>query len=282
VVKKLVQYYQIFCNLSLDVVLGIVCCMLPLPLCFGVHVNMGWYIGLPAATWLVYLADHVMDARNNKELEDGRHLFVRNYLSHIYVVMGALLLLCVYLVYSYYNLVLFLTAFVLVLFCALYFLLASIKKEKFHYFYNKELMVATIYATALYLAIGLSQHGFDYWLLFYFALLLIAYLNLLMISIIEMPDDIAHHQFSWVVVIGKKRAVILFIILIVTTVMLCVFLITECNGNLRLLAFTYALMTLVHWIIFVNANRLMVNEGYRKWGEVIFWLPGILYLIINL
>ncbi len=278
--NKLVQYYQIFCNLSLDVVLGIVCCMLPLPLCFGVHVNMGWYLGLPAATWLVYLSDHVLDTLRNPDLQTDRHLFVRTYQPHIYVLMGLLLCFCGYLAYSYYTVVLFLTAFTLILFCGCYFLLTSIKNERFHYFYNKELMVATVYATALYLAIGLSQHGFGYWLLFYFALLLITYLNLLMISIIELPEDVAHHQFSWVVIIGRKRATNLFKMIIAITLLFCLSLAVLCTGHLRTLSFTYAIMALAHWFIFKYAGGLTQNEAYRKWSEVVFWLPGIAFLLM--
>jgi hypothetical protein len=254
--------------------------MLPLPLCFGVHVGMGWYLGLPAATWLVYLADHVIDTKRNPELESDRHLFVRRYQHQIYILMALLLCLCGYLAYTFYTVVLFLTAFTLILFCAVYFVLTSIKNEHFHYFYNKELLVATIYATALYLAIGLSQQGFSIWLLFYFTLLLITYLNLLMISIIELPEDVAHHQFSWVVIIGKKRATILFTILTSITVLFCIALTMVSNGNLRGLAFTYALMALAHWFIFRYADRLTANEAYRKWSEVVFWLPGFLWLII--
>ena len=254
--------------------------MLPLPLCFGVHVNMGWYIGLPSATWLVYLADHVIDTKRNPELESDRHLFVRRYQHHIFTLMALLLCLCGYLAYTFYTVVLFLTAFTLILFCVVYFVLTSIKNEHFHYFYNKELLVATVYATALYLAIGLSQQGFGIWLLFYAALLLITYLNLLMISIIELPEDVAHHQFSWVVIIGKKRATILFTILTSITVLFCVTLAIVTNGNLRGLAFTYALMALAHCFIYRYAYRLTTNEAYRKWGEVVFWLPGFLWFVL--
>jgi 1,4-dihydroxy-2-naphthoate octaprenyltransferase len=253
--------------------------MLPLPLCFEVNVNLAWYLGLPAATWLIYLSDHVLDSLRNPDLESDRHVFVRTYQTQIYILMAVLLFLCGYLSYAYYNVVLFLTAFTLLLFCTVYFLLTSITNPRFRYFYNKELMVATVYATALYLSIGLSQHGFGAWLLYFIALLLITYLNLLTISIIERPDDVAHHQFSWVVVIGKKRAVILLKALISFTILFCIFLMTTYGGSLRILAFTYALMALAHGIIFVYASKLLAHEAYRKWSEVSFWLPIIVYIL---
>jgi hypothetical protein len=255
--------------------------MLPLPLCFNVNVNIAWYLGLPAATWLVYLTDHVLDTIRNPDVASERHVFVRTYRTQICILMGALLVLCTYLAYTYYNVVLFLSAFILILFCILYFFLTSLTTERLRFFYNKELMVATIYASSLYLAIGLSQHGFGNWLPYYIALLLITYINLLTTSIIEQPEDMAHHQFSWVVVIGRKRAVILLKILITGTVLLCVYLLTEYGGALRLLAFVYALMALAHWVIFTNVARLAAHEGYRKWSEVVFWLPLWVYLVAS-
>jgi 4-hydroxybenzoate polyprenyltransferase len=250
--------------------------MLPLPICFGVQVNMGWYIGLPAATWLIYLADHALDSLRNPELESDRHVFVSNNQKQIYSLMALLFVLCCYLAIAYYTVVLFLTAFTLLLFCCVYFLLTSITNERFRFFYNKELMVATVYATALYLAIGLSQHGFGNWLLYYISLLLITYTNLLTISIIERPGDVAHHQFSWVVIIGKKRALTLLKILIAATIVLCLFLMTTHIGPLRLLALCYALMALAHWYIYVFASKLLAHEGYRKWSEIVFWMPGLI------
>jgi preprotein translocase subunit SecD len=72
----------------------------------------------------------------------------------------------------------------------------------------------------------------------------------------------------------------LFTILTSITVLFCIALTMVSNGNLRGLAFTYALMALAHWFIFRYADRLTANEAYRKWSEVVFWLPGFLWLII--
>ena len=278
--KKLVQYYQIFCNLSLDIVFGVICCMLPLPICFNVHVNMGWYLGLPAATWLIYLTDHLIDTLRNPGLTTPRHSFVRTYQLQIYILICGLLILCCYLAFRYYNIVLFLTAFTLFLFCLLYFLLTSISNDRFRFFYNKELMVAIIYATALYLSIGLSQHGFGIWLPYYISLLLITYLNLLTISIIEYPDDVAQKQFSWVVIIGKKRAMVLFHTVVFTTVGICCYELFVTPLPLSALAGTYLIMAVAHWFILKYAPSMKSHLAYRKLSEIIFWLPGILYLIL--
>ncbi len=253
--------------------------MLPLPVCFNVHVSAGWYIGLPAATWLIYLADHLMDIQNEK-LETPRHVFIRTYKNQITILIGLLLALCIYTGYTYYTVTLFLTGFVLVLFCGLYFALTLIKNDWFRFFYNKELMVAIIYATALYLEIGLSLQNINTWLLYYIALISITYLNLLTISIIELPEDLTHQQFSWVVIIGKKRATVLFYFILTATIILCGYAALVSPFPLSALGYTYMFMAITHWFIYRYAPRLMHHRAYRKWSEITFWLPGILYLFI--
>lgn len=254
--------------------------MLPLPICFDVHMNLAWYLGLPAATWLMYLTDHVLDTVRNPEPISERHEFVRTYLKHILVLMLMLAIGCVYLVYTYYTVILFLTGFTILLFCSLYFLLTSIKNETFKYFYNKELMVACVYATALYLSIGLSQQTMGSWLLFYISLILITYLNLLLISIIELPEDKANHQFSWVVVIGKQRAEKLFYILSSATALLNLVLVVIHSEPQRYLALSYLVMALLHLLLFVKTNRSPETIAYRKVSETIFWIPLFIYFFI--
>lgn len=277
--QKFLQYYQIFCNLSLDVVLGVICCMLPLPICFHVHLSLGWYIGLPAATWLVYLSDHLLDAMRNPELVSPRHSFIRAYANQIKIVIGALCLLCIYLAITDYSIVLFLTAFTTGLFCVLYFLLTNLRNTTFSYFYNKELLVACIYATAIYMAIGLSQQALGHWFLYYISLLSIAYINLLFESIIEQQKDIEQRQFSWVLIIGERRSKIVFYAVSIFTLFICIGLSITETGLLQWLALTYTCMTMAHIVLFVCAFKLLQNELYRKLGEMIFWLPLLVYLI---
>ncbi len=276
-IRKVVQYYQIFCNLSLDIVLGVWCNMLPLPYCFGFHPGIGWLLGLPAASWLVYLLDHILDGIRNPDITTERHLFIRNNMRQMVVLTIALFVFCLYLLFTFYSPTLLATAGTLSFFCCLYFILTSIRNSMFMYFYNKELMVACVYASALYLPVGLGHPYSFLWMGYFTSLLLITYLNLLMMSIIDLPLDAEQHQFSWVMMIGRKRALRLFNILLVATLGLCVYLMLSTTGNLRLLAGCYALMVLAHGFLFRAQNRI---ADVRKWSELIFCLPVLVLLFL--
>ena len=276
-IRKVVQYYQIFCNLSLDIVLGVWCNMLPLPYCFGFHPGIGWLLGLPAASWLVYLLDHILDSIRNPEVKSERHLFVRNNLKHMIAICLALLSLCVYLLFSFYSITLLATALTLSFFCCLYFILTGIQNPFFRYFYNKELMVACVYTSALYLPIGLGNPLQLVWVGYFASLLLISYLNLLIMSIIDLPADTRQQQFSWVMMIGRTRAIRLFGVLATATLGLSLFLCVSNTGSLSLLAACYAAMTASHALLFQYQHKF---TDIRKWSEAIFWLPLLVWLLI--
>lgn len=257
-------------------VLGICCNMLPMAYCFGIHPGMAWILGLPAATWLVYLLDHVLDSVSNPDAISERHQFVRNYMWQIVGLIVALLGLCLYLLFSFYSPVLFVSAITISFFCVLFFVLTGIKNQSFRYFYNKELMVACVYASALYLPVGLIHPHNWIWPLFFACLLLNTYLSLLMMSVIDLPVDSQHHQFSWVMMIGSKRATRLFFMLLTTTTILCLYLVFTTDDCLRNLAISYLLMTLAHGVLFRYHKQV---GDIRKWSEIIFWLPALVWLL---
>jgi hypothetical protein len=280
--KKFVQYYQIFCNLSLDVVLGVLFNALVLPHCFSFNSNLGWYVGLPGATWLIYLIDHLVDVKRNPKTYSPRHAFIRQYFFHVIITCAVLALLCCWLAYTFYNLSLLITACTTLMFCLIYFLLTQIKYEWLSYLYNKELLVASIYATAMYMPVGLGNQGNWYWLFFYLIFIGLAYCNLLMLSIIEQPTDVAQRQFSWVLIIGKNRAVVLFKAIIMITSLLCILVILQSRGLQQHLGLCYLIMAWLHYILFAYAPTLQPNETYRKLSEMIFWLPAIVWIFIHL
>lgn len=270
--RMLVQYYQIFCNLSLDVVAGVIAGMMPLSLCFGLKMSAAWWLGLPAATWMVYLMDHLADVYRNPELRSARHLFVWTYRKQLLTIVALLSGLCTYLLITEPQPILLLSAVTVGLFCAMYFALTFIRNPRFRFFYNKELLVSCIYATALYLPVGLSQQNIGTWLLYYLLLVGIAYLNLLMISILELETDKAQHQFSWVIVIGARRATRVFYGIVAVAGGLSMFLVLTQSGALQKLAGSYGLMVLLHAVLFRLAR--MTSLAYRPLSELIFWIPA--------
>lgn len=277
--NKLLQYYQIISNLSLDVVLGVYGSLLPLAICFGVPIPTAWYLALPLGTWAIYLTDHWLDVYQNATLNQPRHVFIKQYQTEIAVLILLLIGLCGYTLVSFLHLTFWITAMVLASCSLLYFVLSHLLVSSFQYYYNKELVVACIYATALYLPIGLHQTHWLPWVAYFALQLLIAYLNLLMVSIIEMPADFRSKQFSWVQLIGAKRATRFFQVLTVVALVGAGVLAATNQNALQQLALVYGVMAILHWIIFRYQQALQTNETYRKLGELIFWLPALVWLL---
>lgn len=238
-----------------------------------------WYVALPAGTWAIYLTDHWLDVYQNPTIDQPRHVFIKQYQTQIALLIALLASLSIYLLVSYLPITFWLTAGVLGICSLVYFGLSHSTFAALKYYYNKELVVAFIYSTALYLPIGLQQPNWFPWFAFYGLQLVVAYLNLLMISIIEMPSDSRSGQFSWVQMIGSRRATRFFDALTMIAIGSAVVLAILTAPPLRQLALVLASMALFHFGIFRYQSSLQFNETYRKLGEVIFWLPALVYLL---
>ncbi len=257
-------------------VVGVVCCMLPLPACFDLVLPPSWYICLPACTWLVYLTDHLIDSYRNPFISTPRHEFIRKYKNSILRLIILLMILSVYVVSKWPDSRIMITGITTGIFATVYLILAWIPNKLVSFFYNKELFVAITYATGIYLATGLSQPLHVLWLPAYLLFLTNVFINLLMVSIIEYKQE---RGFSWIQMIGVKRAERLFYILCLLTLFVALFLSTSAAGNLRLLLFTYSLMPVIHLLIYLKREKLFPNEKYRKLGEIIFWIPIIAWVL---
>lgn len=254
--------------------------MLPLPHLFNVNLPLIWYVGLPLATWAAYLSDHLADnTKNNNSSLTPRHQFIRTYKKNIIILIGCIAMVLLSLLISHFDVAVVTGGIIMSSFCLVYLFITSRKNIMLRWLYNKELFVAFIYSTALYIVIGLHQPDYKSWLPYYFIFLLIVYLNLLMVSIIELEEDRKNGQFSWTVVIGENRAKAFLYILVSGILVLIAVTAIIGNKDLIPLLMAYGLMTILHVIIFRNNDKLKANRLYRKLSEMIFWLPVLLCLL---
>lgn len=279
--KRLLQYYQIFSDLSLDVVGGAFFSILLLPPCFAITVDCSWYIGVPACTWIVYLMDHLLDIHLNTRLNTSRHRLIKN---HEKKIIGLIILLCALLmglIYSNFNRLLITAGAIVAAMCLMYFI-ATRKQQlgKLTHHLNKELIVAIIYATGVYIVVGLSSQHNVTWLLYYLIFLALSYQNILLTSIAEMEEDLKHKQYSWAAQVGKKNAQLVFyaiaglILLGVTASFLL-----ELTYYQQLLSLTYLMMWAAHMIIAFYYKRNSSTAHLRYWNELVFWIPGLAYTV---
>jgi hypothetical protein len=283
VVKKLLQYYQIFCNLSLDVVLGVICCMLPLPHLFQITLPVSWYIALPLGTWLIYLADHVVDVtRKQQEYPSPRHQFIKRYLRPIIAIMIGISAVIVWQVLHPFSTLLFTIGSILMFIVGIHLVIVRINPTAPSWYNNKELAIAIIYATGIYVApivmLYQQQHTMLFPICCAVLLAVNAFINLLMTSMVELKWDVAMDNTSLVRVIGITAAMRLFYTLILLCTLAIVVLLLVAPQLYTWMLSSYLAMTLGHLLIYLRRDSLCNLLAYRKVSEALFWLPVLAYL----
>ncbi len=238
--------------------------MLPLPVYFNINPPASWYICLPAATWAVYLADHLIDSAKNKIIRTPRHTFIAENRNYIIALIAGLIVIGVTAFFKWYDVRLFITGITVGMFCVMYLLMAWYNDKLLAYFYNKELFVAITYSVGIFMPFGLSIGFSPHFLSAFFVFCGIVYLSILGNSIIEFYEE---QGFTWIKLIGINRAKVLFYTLAVSLLTLTIIFSSE------KLFIAYTVMIVFQLLIFLASAKLKRYELYRKLSELLFWLP---------
>ncbi len=274
--KKLSQYYQYFSNLSLDVVLGVFCCMLPLPEIFGVNMPFVWYIGLPFCTWLVYISDHFYDNSRQPSIDTERHRFISIHQNKVITVAVLLVLILLVLTIWFTPIHLILSGTFIVFLCLIYYLSLRFPIYLFTLrLLNKELSVAFIYSTSVYIAFFIGQSFALNRLLYSLIFFLLAYQNLLLMAVYEIKKDSMNHDLSTTMQIGIRNSKLIYHL---CTWMIALILIVLLWRNLcNNLTLSYFIMVIANHLLMALGDRWNNPATLRKAGEMIFWIPGLIY-----
>ncbi|REE00511.1 hypothetical protein [Marinoscillum furvescens] len=264
------HFYKYFRWLSLDIVLGAIFFLAFLEKYFQVALTGHVYFALGAAIWLIYTADHLIDARSVSSPSTGRHRFHLRYYSSL-IVIGATVL-CLSLVNIYFLEGVIIRNGALLAACCIGYLLAVYLVRGL---WVKEVLVAMVYALGVYLApFSLSSQGFP--ILPVIQLAGVAFLNLLIFSFFDQNTDKSDGFNSLVLRLGKTKITVLIwglsAALVVTSVRGVI-----TNGDQ--LQWLYLVMTAVLLVIYLSPKFFNQNERYRTLGDGVFYLPGFLLLL---
>lgn len=277
--KKLLQYYQLFCNLSLDIVFGVLINALVLQQVFSIHAPINWFIGLTLGTWLIYLIDHLVDVKRAKtEFPTYRHQFIKQYYRQIIVLSCFISAALAYRTVSVWDKNLVFCGLLMGAFILIHLLLTRINPQHKSLANNKELGVALIYAGSIYCYPLYLLWGTDQWSLlcnFGIALTAITYQNLVLCSIIEFDIDEQMDNNSIVRVIGLQNAKRLLITLSIVVAMFLVYLAWAIPSEGLFLPISYGLIVLGNASLYRYYPLLKAHFLYRKIAEALFWLPLI-------
>lgn len=273
----LLRAYRYLNILSIDTALGAVVSALFFARLIDAEVWIYGKIALGVTVWIIYTADHLLDAKKVKGIASSeRHRFHQRHFRVLFLLMVAAALVNLIVVF-YMRTSLLLYGMALSVVVALYLVISRYLKML------KEVFIALIYTLGVMLpGLADSKNLFD-WAdqLFMFNFFLIAVANLLIFSLFDVQKDRADGHHSFVTFYGKEktRAVVygLFVALIVITTLLGVFWSYEVLPLAVLL-----LMMVILMIILVRENAFAEEDRFRFVGDAIFFLPGIYVLIEHL
>ena len=271
---------QIF---SIDVVLGTITIGYLATKLLNVEANPYWWVILPLSVWVVYSIDHVIDSLKNKNIAViYRHRF--HYLHRkpiiIMIVIAALtsvILSILYLDYQIIRMGLALSAFIASYFALMYFLL-----QKQSIFLQKELIIAIVYTTGIFMAPLFWSNQLPSFpiIIVLFIIFMLAWLEGIMISWFDFDNDIKDGHISFTVIAGKRNTRYFLIlghmlIEIVTIILLILVPLNIIFWTLLILL----VMNLLLGLVILFPDSFYKNSYYRFIGETVFILPILIIFV---
>lgn len=276
--KRFLQPIQI---LSLDVAAGALLSGMAVTKVLGCVMPTIWYVALPLAVWVVYTADHLLDAwRLKGNASTTRHRF---HYQHIRVISGVwiiALLSCLTWVMWQSTLELRLLGLGMGGLVLIHLGLVALVGSKRSWLIVKELGVAVIYTAGVWGGPwSCCEQVFSkplYGLALFF--LLLALLNLLIFSLYEAKTDLRDGHTSWVLGVGEKRARYIAGLIAFGAAGLGIAIAIQSHSLMLGLALIQLLMLGILSALLAFSSFFGKNEAYRFWGDVAFLLPGLLLL----
>jgi hypothetical protein len=270
-VKVILAFYRIVNALSLDVAAGAVICAAFFAELFNVDVLPQGLAALGLAVWIVYTADHLLDANRLKnQASTFRHQFHQR---HFKLLAALLLVACVmeFVLLFFLRKPIFYNGLWLGLGVGVYVVI----NRWLSYF--KEVAGALLYSAGVFLpTFSLTYQPFqifDELILLQF--LLIVFTNLVLFSWMDYEHDIKDRSRSLITLVSKDRGRVIIWFLFIAFFILNAFTISV-HGKPTVIFF---IMELILFLIFLFPSYFQKEERFRFIGDAIFFLPIIAIML---
>lgn len=268
---KIVHFVQ---NLSIDITIGALISSLFLCEFFGVSTSIEISVGLGIAIWLIYTADHLLDAMKAKDTATNpRHAFHFKY-RKLLVVIAALLF--AYGVYNATQLPVTTVYYGLILgsLSLAYFVYLKLSAtQRF-----KELFAALVYTAGIFAGPFSLIEGWEWtYLMVFMQFFLLAYGNLLIFPLFERQMDEQQGITSIAVSLSESRLRRLIGLVLGVSAVYGICLTTFFEPFHRV-GYIFILMTASLALLLSRPGWFQRYNLYRFVGDGIFWLPLIALL----
>ncbi len=270
-------------TLSLDVVTGAVLSALFAARLLSVTPGIAYWIILPVSVWVVYTADHLVDAYRLKDnAHTQRHLFHYRHFKTLTMLVLLFSMLNTILAVFFLDHRIVIFGLVVGGVTALYLLAVHLLGESKRYYLQKELFVAVIYVSGVWggpwalSGFGTKLHT----VVLFFIFFLLAIGDVLIYTIYEYSTDRLDHHPTLFSLVGRKTTLVLFFGIMAMAAIGSIFVIVESPFFLDRAAGKIYLMMGFALLVLVSFPELFrPHNRYRYLGEMVFWLPGILSMI---
>ncbi|MGE0770233.1 MAG: hypothetical protein AB7K37_00865 [Cyclobacteriaceae bacterium] len=262
------RLYRYFNSLSLDVAAGAVVSSAFFAHVAGQRLSISILICLGLSVWLIYTADHLLDAyRLKTEAVTARHLLHQKHFKIIGIAFMALFLVNLWIVFFLPGRIVFYGASLGVV-VVFYFLV------QMRLLFLKEVFGAALYTAGVILPVAAAPgfiNSIQFWVLTVL-FFLIAMLNLMLFSWYDAERDRIHKHPSFVTALGKANARRVMFVLFATgicSVAMCWWI--EWIATLQ--ALIYGAMMLTLWLLLVARKHFELSDKHRLLGDVVFFYP---------
>ena len=269
--------------LSIDVVIGAVAVGYMATRLLDVVATPMWWLILPMAVWVTYSMDHIVDSVKNKnEAVIDRHRFHYTYRKPIIIIVALVGLITLVLSLLYLDNQILTYGIALSIIIGIYFLLLYFLNTWKTALLQKELIIAGIYTSGIFLAPLVWYGGAPpyYAIAVISSIFVLVWLEGIMISWFDYDYDIKDDHTSFSVIIGRRNtrrflivAHMLLEIMIITALILISDKIAFCSLLIALI------MNLLLGLIILFPERFSKNNYYRLLGEIVFFLPVMIVLV---
>lgn len=262
--------------LSLDVVLGALASTYMAVVYLEVKMPIVFWFALALSVWVIYTADHLLDAyRLKDEAHTERHLFHHYHFKLISTIFLLGLLICLFVLPFFVPAYMLYFAIGMGLFTGIHFLLVKWIGDKTSLFFLKELGVGLIYSLGVWGPPLLAKYPelTEVDMLVYVQFFLLAMINLFTFSMYEIDTDEIDGHTSFIRAIGVKGARALLLCLSLLVLSMGIFLLPQNRGYLNEMEAIYFLMLGVLIWVFLDEKRFRPNHRYRAWADAVFLFP---------
>ena len=269
------RFYHIIHALSLDVAFGAGILSLVFGRYMGFRVPVFVLLVLVCAVWLIYTADHLMDAKSIRgQASSFRHHFHQHFFRPILIAFAVVLIGTLFLITQIPPVTVF-YGFPVALGVGTYFVLSRF----FNMHFQKEVLIAALYVIGVFVGpYSLRDPNMikPEITLLLVELGLLAWINLLIFSLFEMNEDRQDGLRSTVTIWGEKKTTMLIKVLMGVCLFISISALYQYQDNAAFvkLQLLFLFMLVVLSTLYYR-RKFMMHEGiyYRYFGDGIFFMP---------